>query len=55
MVNSGGFGGCQMLNHIEEKETTNSKIVMSDLIVQWNILWNTMECHINMRHPNLLR
>mgnify|MGYP001853022720 CR=1 FL=1 len=33
MANYGEFGGCQVLNHVKEKETTKSKIVMSDLIV----------------------
>lgn len=42
MVNSDGFVGCQVLNHVEEKETTSSMTVMSDLIVQRSILWSAI-------------
>lgn len=35
---------------MSEKETTNSKIVMSDLIVECNILWSATSQPVELRH-----
>lgn len=48
-VNSRVFVQCQLLNPVRTEETTNPKIVISDVILRHNVLWNaTSTCGLTV-------